>query len=176
MLFSATMPPEIEKLTKTILRDPVKVAVTPVSSTVDSIEQSVYFVNKGNKTKLLIHLLQEEDIDSALVFSRTKHGANKIEKDLLKAGIKCGVIHSNKGQNARNLALAQFKNKQSRVLVATDIVEGGLTSRNCPMCSTTICPRYRKPMCTGSGEPAGQARGDGDLVWRRDRAEAAERN
>lgn len=126
MLFSATMPPEIEKLTKRILNHPVKIEVTPVSSTVDSIDQSIYFVNKANKTKLLIHLLQNKEIVSALVFSRTKHGANKITKDLVKAGIASDVIHSNKGQSARQLALARFKSRQSRVLVATDIVARGI--------------------------------------------------
>ncbi|MDP4138065.1 MAG: DEAD/DEAH box helicase [Bacillota bacterium] len=126
MLFSATMPQGIRELTKTILNDPVKVAVTPVSSTVDSIEQSVYFVNKANKTKLLIHLLKNEAIISALVFSRTKHGANKIVKNLQQEGIDCDVIHSNKGQTARQLALSRFKSKQIRVLVATDIVARGI--------------------------------------------------
>lgn len=126
MLFSATMPAEIEKLTQRILTDPVKVAVTPVSSTVDSISQSVYYVNKSNKTKLLIHLLKSKEIVSALVFSRTKHGANKITKDLVTAGETCDVIHANKAQSARQLALARFKSGQSRVLVATDIVARGI--------------------------------------------------
>ena len=126
MLFSATMPAEIERLTHKILTDPVKVAVTPVSSTVDTIKQSVYFVNKKNKTKLLIHLLKDEAIVSALVFSRTKHGANQITKDLMLAGITCDVIHANKAQSARQLALHRFKTMQSRVLVATDIVARGI--------------------------------------------------
>jgi ATP-dependent RNA helicase RhlE len=126
MLFSATMPKEIERLTERILTDPVKIAVTPVSSTVDTIDQSVYFVNKANKTKLLIHLLKNEEIVSALVFSRTKHGANKIARDISGTGIACDVIHSNKGQSARQLALARFKSGQSRVLVATDIVARGI--------------------------------------------------
>ena len=126
MLFSATMPPGIEKLTKAILVDPVKVAVTPVSSTVDTIKQSVYFVNKQNKIPLLIHLLKTKNVTSALVFSRTKHGADKIARKLKAAGIESDVIHSNKSQNARQLALARFKNGQSRVLVATDIVARGI--------------------------------------------------
>lgn len=126
MLFSATMPQEIERLTKTILKNPAKVTVTPVSSTVDSIDQTVYFVNKNNKTKLLIHLLKDEAIVSALVFSRTKHGANKITQDLIKAGITCEVIHANKSQTARILALQKFKDKESRVLLATDIVARGI--------------------------------------------------
>jgi len=126
MLFSATMPTEIAKLTNTILKNPVKVEVTPVSSTVESIEQMLYYVNKRNKTKLLIHLLQSKEIVSALVFSRTKHGANKIQKDLLQAGITCDVIHANKAQSARQLALQRFKTNESRVLVATDIVARGI--------------------------------------------------
>jgi len=126
MLFSATMPAEIEKLTKRILTDPVKVAVTPVSSTVDSIEQRVYFVNKSNKSKLLIHLLKSPEIVSLLVFTRTKHGANKLAEELQAAGETCGVIHSNKSQTARQQALLRFKSGKSRILVATDIVARGI--------------------------------------------------
>ncbi len=119
MLFSATMPPEIERLTKSILRDPVRVAVDPVSSTVDSIGQTVYFVNKGNKIKLLIHLLQSAEIYSALVFSRTKHGADKIERYLLKAGEPCGVIHANKPSAPVSPRLERLRPK-AKVLIATD--------------------------------------------------------
>ncbi len=126
MLFSATMPPAIEKLTKTILHDPVKVAVTPVSSTVENVEQSVYFVNKGNKADLLIHLLKDRKIISALVFSRTKHGADKIARKLVQAGVQSEVIHANKSQSARQTALARFKEGHARVLVATDIVARGI--------------------------------------------------
>lgn len=126
MLFSATMPAQIESLTHSVLKDPVKVAVAPVSSTVESVSQSVYFVNKANKTKLLLHLLSGSEIVSALVFSRTKHGANKIAKDLAAEGISCDAIHSNKSQSARQLALASFKSGRSRVLVATDIVARGI--------------------------------------------------
>jgi ATP-dependent RNA helicase RhlE len=126
MLFSATMPADIEKLTKRLLNNPVKVAVTPVSSTVDVIDQSVYYVNKTNKTKLLIHLLAGSDISTALVFSRTKHGANKLAEALRDAGETCDVIHANKSQLARQLALSRFKAGKSRVLVATDIVARGI--------------------------------------------------
>ena len=126
MLFSATMPPAIEKLTKTILHDPVKVAVTPVSSTVENVEQSAYLVNKANKTDLLIHLLKDRKIISALVFSRTKHGADKIANKLVQAGIQSEVIHANKSQSARQAALARFKQGHARVLVATDIVARGI--------------------------------------------------
>ena len=126
MLFSATMPAAIEKLTKTLLKDPVKVEVAPVASTVDAVDQSVYFVNKQNKIKLLIHLLRDESVVSALVFSRTKHGADKIARKLKQAGVESDVIHSNKGQNTRQRTLAHFKNGQTRVLVATDIVARGI--------------------------------------------------
>ncbi|MBC7766145.1 MAG: DEAD/DEAH box helicase [Hyphomonadaceae bacterium] len=126
MLFSATMPSEINKLVNTILVDPVKVAVTPVSSTVDIIQQKLYFVNKNNKKTLLIHLFKNKEIASALVFSRTKHGANKITKDLIQAGIIAEAIHGNKSQTARMTALHNFKAKKTRVLVATDIAARGI--------------------------------------------------
>ncbi|MDF2942700.1 MAG: rhlE [Herbinix sp.] len=126
MLFSATMPEEISKLVDTILINPSKVAVTAVSSTVDMIEQYIYFVNKGNKRALLTHLLNNKNIVSALVFSRTKHGANNIAKHLIKAGIPSEAIHSNKSQTARQLALNNFKTKKTRVLVATDIAARGI--------------------------------------------------
>ena len=126
LFFSATMPPEIQKLANTILVNPEKVEVTPVSSTADTIEQAMYFVEKGDKKKLLIHILQDRSIKSALVFARTKHGADKITKDLVKAGIKTEAIHGNKSQNARQKALTNFKNGQIRVLIATDIAARGI--------------------------------------------------
>jgi ATP-dependent RNA helicase RhlE len=126
MLFSATMPMEITKLVNSILINPVRVAVTPISSTVDIVEQGVYFVGKKDKKHLLIHLLKDETIASALVFSRTKHGANKIIKDLAGAGVQAAAIHGNKSQGARQLALNNFKAKKTRVLVATDIAARGI--------------------------------------------------
>jgi len=126
MLFSATMPPEISKLVNNILKNPVKVAVTPVSSTVDTIEQAIYFVSRGNKKHLLAHLMKNKDVASALVFSRTKHGANKITTDLQESGIRAEAIHGNKSQTARQLALHNFKTKKIRVLVATDIAARGI--------------------------------------------------
>jgi len=126
MLFSATMPTEILKLVDSILKNPVKVTVDPVSSTIDTIKQAVYFVEKRNKKALLIHLLKDKSIDSVLVFSRTKHGANKITQDLEKVGIEAQAIHGNKSQNARQLALNNFKEKKIRVLVATDIAARGI--------------------------------------------------
>jgi ATP-dependent RNA helicase RhlE len=126
MLFSATMPQDIQKLSSTILVNPSHVAVTPVSSTVDMIKQSVYFVDKSNKKSLLIHLLKDTKIASALVFTRTKHGANKVAQDLAKAGIIAEAIHGNKSQSARQKALSNFKAKRTRVLVATDIAARGI--------------------------------------------------
>lgn len=126
MFFSATMPTEIVKLSSSILRNPIKVEITPVSSSVDIIEQSIYYVGKKEKIQLLIHLLKDETIESALVFSRTKHGANKIVATLEKAGQKAQAIHGNKSQNARQLALNNFKERKTRILVATDIAARGI--------------------------------------------------
>lgn len=126
MFFSATMPAEIEKLANSILKNPIKVMVTPVSSTVEIIEQELYHVDSGNKANLLIHLLKNKAIISALVFSRTKHGANKIVKLLEKAGLSAEAIHGNKSQTARQLALNNFKERKTRILVATDIAARGI--------------------------------------------------
>ena len=126
LMFSATMPPEITKLVDSILTEPVKVAVTPVSSTVDTIEQTVYFVERKDKKSLLIQLLKNRAIDSALVFTRTKHGADKVARDLARAQISAQAIHGNKSQTARQLALNSFKAKRTRVLVATDIAARGI--------------------------------------------------
>lgn len=126
LFFSATMPPEIAKLSEKILSNPVQVAVTPVSSTVDTIKQGVYFVHKKDKRALLLHLLSNKDIVSALVFTRTKHGANHITREIVNAGIKAESIHGNKSQAARQSALNNFKAKRTRVLVATDIAARGI--------------------------------------------------
>lgn len=126
LFFSATMPDEIQKLANTILVNPLKVEVTPVSSTAETINQCVYFVDKPDKKKLLIHLLAEKNIETALVFTRTKHGADRIVKDLNHAKIKAAAIHGNKSQNARQRALNDFKDREIRVLVATDIAARGI--------------------------------------------------
>ena len=120
------MPPEITSMVSSILKNPAKVTVTPVSSTVDMIEQSVYFVDKVNKIKLLMHLLKDTSIVSALVFTRTKHGADKVVKELEKNQINAQAIHGNKSQNARVTALSNFKTGVTRVLVATDIAARGI--------------------------------------------------
>jgi ATP-dependent RNA helicase RhlE len=128
LFFSATMPPEIKKLSASILKNPSHVEASPVSSTASLVEQSMYFVDKGNKKSLLIHLLSDsaQQIDSVLVFTRTKHGADRVTKDLNRAGISAEAIHGNKSQNARQRALHNFKSKQTRVLVATDIAARGI--------------------------------------------------
>ena len=130
LFFSATMPAEIQKLADTILSNPAKVEVTPVSSTAQTIQQSLYYVGKGDKKSLLNHLLQDASIETALVFTRTKHGADKVTKDLTRAGIPAEAIHGNKSQNARQRALHNFKTRQTRVLVATDIAARGIDVDN----------------------------------------------
>ena len=126
LFFSATMPMEIQKLANSILVNPVRIEVTPVSSTADTINQSIYFVEKHHKKSLLIHLLKDKTIHTALVFTRTKHGADKVAKELLNNGIRAEAIHGNKSQTARQRALQNFKNRQTRVLVATDIAARGI--------------------------------------------------
>jgi ATP-dependent RNA helicase RhlE len=126
LFFSATMPKEISDLVNSILSDPVKVAVTPVSSTVDTIEQSVYFVDKNNKKKLLVDLLHTDEISSALVFTRTKYDADKVVKELAANKINSLAIHGDKSQNARQSALNSFKKGEIKVLVATDIAARGI--------------------------------------------------
>ncbi len=126
LFFSATMPPEIIKLSKNILLNPVKIEVTPNSPAVETIKQGVYFVTKPQKKSLLIHLLKDNSIDSALVFTRTKRGADQVTKILNNAKIAAEAIHGNKSQNARQKALSNFKSKRTRVLVATDIASRGI--------------------------------------------------
>jgi len=126
LFFSATMPNEIQSLANAILNNPIKVEVTPVSSTADTINQLIYFVDKNNKKSLLSFILADKTIQSALVFTRTKHGADKVVKDLLKIGVKSEAIHGNKSQNARQRALGNFKDRTTRVLVATDIAARGI--------------------------------------------------
>lgn len=126
MLFSATMPIEIQRLTKGFLKDPIKVEVTPPSTTVDKIDQRVLFVDREKKGALLKSMLEDATIERALIFARTKHGANKIVKNLSKGKIKADAIHGNKSQAARLEALNKFKTGKIRVLVATDIASRGI--------------------------------------------------
>jgi len=126
LFFSATMPKEIQQLADTILNKPEKVEVTPVSSTADTIQQALYYVEKNDKRALLAHILKDKEIKTALVFTRTKHGADKVVKDLIRVGITAEAIHGNKSQNARQRALSNFKNRTTRVLIATDIAARGI--------------------------------------------------
>jgi ATP-dependent RNA helicase RhlE len=128
LFFSATMPAEVVKLSQNILVDPVRVSVAPVSTTAEKVSQSVYYVDQKNKRFLLRHLLDTsvEEIPSVLVFTRTKHGADKVVKDLVKLNMTAQAIHGNKSQNARQLALSNFKSRITRVLVATDIAARGI--------------------------------------------------
>ena len=126
LFFSATMPSDIQQLANSILTNPVKVEVSPVSSTADTITQKLFFVDKNKKKELLVHLLRDSTINSALVFTRTKHGANKVAEHLTKEGFPTQAIHGNKSQNARQDALNNFKSGKNRVLVATDIASRGI--------------------------------------------------
>ncbi|MCK5775657.1 MAG: DEAD/DEAH box helicase [Bacteroidales bacterium] len=126
LFFSATMPPEIVKLSKKILGNPEKVTIEPKQTTAEKVEQSLYFVSKKNKTKLLTHLLNWEKVGTALVFSRTKHGADKIVRALNKENINAAAIHGNKSQNQRQRALSDFKRGKVKILIATDIAARGI--------------------------------------------------
>ena len=155
LFFSATMPDDITKLAATILRpNPVRVEVAPQSTPIERIHQELYRIDKRRKGALLKELLlAHPEMKKVLVFSRTKHGADKITRVLEKAGIKCAAIHGNKSQNRRQEALGNFKCEQIRVLVATDIAAAASISASCPMCSTTTCPTSPKLSCTASVVP-----------------------
>ncbi|WP_460644182.1 helicase-related protein [Lacrimispora brassicae] len=120
------MPPDITKLAGTILKTPAKIEITPVSSTVDTIEQYLYFVDKSNKKDLLLHLLKDKNIASALVFTGTKHGADRFIKQLSRSNVIAQAIHGDKSQGARQRALNNFKDKTLRILLATDIAARGI--------------------------------------------------
>ena len=126
IFFSATVPPEIKKFADTLLHNPVSVQVAAVSAPAEMVKQSVYYVEKIDKRALLQYVLKEENIDHALVFTRTKHGADKVVKDLNRSGIRSEAIHGNKSQNARQKALAGFKDRSIKILVATDIASRGI--------------------------------------------------
>lgn len=126
LLFSATMPPEVSDLAHGILRNPVRVEVTPVASTVDTIGQFVLFVRKDDKRGLLADLLRDSAMVRTIVFTRTKHGANRLAQQLERTSLRAGVIHGNKSQNARVRALEEFRTGASRVLIATDIAARGI--------------------------------------------------
>mgnify|MGYP001199638947 FL=1 len=133
LFFSATMPDVLVSIMNSLLKNPVKISVTPKSSTVSAIEQKVYFVEKKEKSQLLISILQQSDVQSVLVFSRTKHNADKIVKVLSKAGIGSQAIHGNKSQSARQTALGNFKSGKTRVMIATDIASRGIDINELPL-------------------------------------------
>ncbi len=133
LFFSATMPLAIANLSKSILYKPVKVEVAPVSSVVDTIEQRLFYVEKPGKSKLLLSILEKEKRKAVLVFSRTKHGADRIARVLNKQGIGCEAIHGNKTQVARQRALTNFKSGKTRVIIATDIAARGIDIANLEM-------------------------------------------
>ena len=126
LFFSATMPKNIIQLSQKILHNPKKIEVAPVSSAAETIQQYLYYTNKNSKKDLLFHILNDREMDQVLLFSRTKHGADKITRNLKKKNIKAAAIHGNKGQNQRQKALKSFKDGQLRVLVATDIAARGI--------------------------------------------------
>ena len=126
LFFSATMPDAIAELSRTILTDPVRVEVTPASTTAETVRQQVYYTNKDLKKNLFLHILKDPDIDQALVFSRTKHGADRIVRHLKKKNIRAAAIHGNKSQNQRQKALQDFKDGKLRLLIATDIASRGI--------------------------------------------------
>lgn len=126
LFFSATMSPEIQQLASTMLKEPVRIKVTPPGTTVDLIQQYLYYVEKHNKRSLLTHLLEDKAIITAIVFARTKHGADNITRHLTKAGIRAEAIHGGRSQNSRQSALHNFKTRRTRILVATDIAARGI--------------------------------------------------
>lgn len=132
LFFSATMPQEIRKFSQSILKKPIEINVTPVSSTAETVKQSVYFVEKNEKFDLLVQILEDKKINRSLVFARTKHGADKLVKSLLLSGIQASAIHGNKSQNARQRALDDFKSSKIRVLIATDIAARGIDINELP--------------------------------------------
>jgi ATP-dependent RNA helicase RhlE len=126
LFFSATMAPAIRQLANTLLTNPIHIEITPVSSTAETVSQSIYFVQKSSKQSLLKHLLFNADIPMTLVFTRTKHGADRVAKELNISGISAAAIHGNKSQQARQSALLKFRSRQIQVLVATDIAARGI--------------------------------------------------
>ncbi len=126
LLFSATMPPEVAKLAGSLLKSPVKIAVTPVASAAPKIEQMLYFIPKGDKQSLLTHFLKQKGSERVVVFTKTKHGADRVGKKLIRCGITAEMIHGNKAQNARTRALDKFRSGRAQVLVATDVAARGL--------------------------------------------------
>jgi len=163
LMFSATFSEEIRDLARGLMSDPVEISVSPRNSTVDSVNQRVCPVDKTRKTDMLIHLIRTEDWDQALVFSRTKHGANRIAGKLEKAGIAAAAIHGNKSQNARTRALADFKSGRTRILVATDIAARGLDIKQLPHVVNFDLPNVSEDYVHRIGR-TGRAGGSGEAI------------
>ena len=162
LFFSATMPPEIERLAATILHDPVRITVTPPASVVETIRQQILFVEKADKRERLTELLRERSEESVLVFSRTKHGADRIARQLTRAGIEARAIHGDKSQGARERALGDFRTGACRVLIATDIAARGIDIRELPLVVNFDLPEVAETYVhrigrTGRAGSAGQA-------------------
>ncbi len=132
LLFSATMPIAIRELAEMFLTDPATIQISPVSSTIDTVDQRIYFVDKSDKRQLLYHIIRNDKLKNILVFSRTKHGADNVVKALRKQGLSAEAIHGDKSQNARQRALDSFKNKETDILVATDIAARGIDIEQLP--------------------------------------------
>ena len=158
LMFSATMPRAIAELATQMLRDPINVAVTPEASTVERVEQRIIHVDRAAKPAVLIDVLQREAIDRALIFTRTKHGADKVVRGLIRAGIAAEAIHGNKSQGQRERVLAAFRKGEVRILVATDIAARGIDVDGISHVVTSICRTCRKPMCIASAAPRARVR------------------
>ena len=163
LLFSATMPAEVEKLALSILTDPASVKVDPVSSTVDRIEQRLYLVDKANKKLLLAKLLREPEVESALVFTRTKHGADRVVRELSRAGIPARAIHGDKSQGARERAMNDFRAGRCRVLIATDIAARGIDISELPLVINYDLPEVAETYVHRIGR-TGRAGHDGTAI------------
>ena len=150
LLFSATMPPEVEALARKYLRKPVVVQVGRRSEAASTVTHAVYPVPRDRKSTLLVELLKEANMDSVLIFTRTKHGADRVVRHLEDQGIAATAMHADKSQGERTRALEDFKSGKIRVLVATDIAQRGLDVSASVTSSTTMCPSSRKTTCTAS--------------------------
>jgi ATP-dependent RNA helicase RhlE len=166
LFFSATMPESIRVLAGTILTDPEEVEVTPASTTAETVQQEMYYVEAANKKDLLVHLLQDKKIATALVFTRTKHGADKVQRILVKARIKAEAIHGNKSQNARQNALRNFKDRTTRVLVATDIAARGIDIDDLNLVINFVIPNILKLSSPFGSIGLGRARWKAVFVFR----------
>ncbi|MFR1477626.1 MAG: helicase-related protein [Hydrogeniiclostridium mannosilyticum] len=163
LLFSATIPPRFEIADRVLRTDKAVIEVTPSATTVEAISQQVCYVDRPNKPKLLVHLLKNMDIPSALVFTRTKHGADRVARQLQKADIPAHSIHGDKSQGARQAALEAFKKGNVRVLVATDIAARGIDIEDLTHVFNFDIPEVPETMCTASAHRARRPGGNGNF-------------